>query len=268
MTDATPRLARIAIFPVKSLGREERHVAEIVDGALAGDRVYAVVDADGDYVNGKRTRRVHRLQSSFDAASETLELAGPDARTATYRLDDEADRAALADRLSAYFDVDARLRHDAAGGFPDDTSASGPTVVSTGTLREAASWYDGIDVAGMRRRLRANLEVDGVPPFWEDRLFTRPGEVVRFEVGDVRLEGVNPCQRCVVPSRDPDTGAEYDGFRETFVRRRAATMPEWSGGEWFDHDFRVTVNTRVPESEWGESVAVGDPVRVLGPREA
>jgi len=42
-------------------------------------------------------------------------------------------------------------------------------------------------------------------------------------------------------------------------------MPEWSGGEWFDHDFRLMINTMVPSTEWGRSLAVGDELEVGQP---
>jgi hypothetical protein len=39
-------------------------------------------------------------------------------------------------------------------------------------------------------------------------------------------------------------------------------MPSWSGGDWFDHHFRLMVNTRVTGDTQGRGVAVGDRVRV------
>lgn len=272
-TDVDPRLARITVYPVKSLDPHDVERARLVDGgALAGDREFALFDADGNYVNGKRERAIHRLRTDFDPGGGssdgprlTVEAPGWDGPVAV-ELDDPDGRERLRERLSDYFGYPVEIRRDRAGGFPDDTSASGPTVLSTATLREVASWYEGVTVGGMRRRLRANLEIEGVPAFWEDRLFDEPGRVVRFAVGDVTFDGVNPCQRCVVPSRDPETGEETPGFRETFVERRAATLPEWSGGGRFDHPFRLMVNTRVPGSP-GNELAVGDEVRVLGVRE-
>jgi hypothetical protein len=259
--DSTATLRRISTFPVKSLDSETVESVDLVEnGGLAGDREFALFDADGEYVNGKRYRAVHRIRSTVDRASGTLTLGAPSHDEVTAPL--STDAADLTDWLSTYFEEPVSLRRNREGGFPDDISASGPTVISTATIRELASWYDGIDADGMRRRLRANLEVDGVPAFWEDRLFADRGRRVAFQVGDVRFEGVNPCQRCVVPSRDPDTGEEYPGFRETFVENRRETMPEWSGGDWFDHHFRVMVNTDVLESEWGKTLAVGDDVRV------
>jgi hypothetical protein len=267
----TPVVRRLTTFPVKSLDGCDRESVELVEnGGLDGDREFALFDSSGDYVNGKRERAVHRIRADFDPEARRLRLAVPD-REATFDVDD--DRTAMTTFLSEFFGYEVSLDQNRAGGFPDDTEASGPTVVSTATLRETASWFDDITVDGMRRRLRANVELGArgdaeLPPFWEDRLFDRRGRVVEFSIGTVQFAGVNPCQRCVVPSRDPDTGDEYDGFRETFVRRRAETKPDWAESDWFDHDFRLMVNTRVPESSWGESLAVGDEVCVGASRPA
>jgi uncharacterized protein YcbX len=259
--DATPTLRRITTFPVKSLdGQAAETVGLVENGGLAGDREFALFDSEGAYVNGKRAREIHRIRSSVDRDRDEITLSTANRERATFSLD--ADDDELTGWLTEFFGEPVELRRNRAGGFPDDTEASGPTLVSTATIRELASWYDGIGESGMRRRLRANLEVDGVPAFWEDRLFADRDSRVGFEIGDVRFEGVNPCQRCVVPSRDPDTGEEYPNFRETFIEQRRETMPAWSGGDWFDHHFRVMLNTVVPASEWGKTLSVGDEVRV------
>lgn len=293
----SPRLERIAVHPVKSLDPETPDRARLTErGALAGDREFAVVAApadaphdratasvsgDGDYVNGKRTADVHRLRSSFDLDARTLTLrVQGEQEPRTFDLDDASDdpgaaddasdavddRSELNDWLSDYFGYPVSVRREPAGGFPDDGDAPGPTVVSTATLRTVASWFPEIDLADARRRFRASLEVGGVPPFWEDRLYADSGEVVAFEIGDVRFEGVRPCSRCVVPTRDPDTGEPTEGFRETFLERREATLPEWADSDRLDHYYQLMVNTRVPESEWGAEIAVGDEVRVVGTR--
>ncbi|MFC7176929.1 hypothetical protein [Halosegnis marinus] len=75
---------------------------------------------------------------------------------------------------------------------------------------------------------------------------------------------MNPCQRCAVPTRDPDTGEETPGFRERFVERREATLPEFAARGRYDHYFRLMVNTRVPRETVGERVAVGDGIEVGG----
>jgi uncharacterized protein YcbX len=272
-------LARIAVYPIKSLDAAVRDRARIVEnGGLRSDREYAVVDADGRYVNGKRTEAVHPLRTEYDfedghVRSVSIRVgegtrggwpggsdsgSGSDPGPATFALPGETD--ALASWLSTYFGYEVRIRRERAGGMPDDTDASGPTVIGTGTVEAVAEWFD-LTVENVRRRFRASLELGGVEPFWEDRLYAADGPR-RFRVGDLELLGDGPCNRCVVPARDPDTGREIEEFQQEFVRRREATLPEWAPRERFDHYFKLMVNTRVPESEWGSPIAVGDGVAV------
>lgn len=280
-----PTLEAIHVYPVKSLDPVALDRAEVLDaGGLSFDREYAMVDADGYYVNGKREPATHRLASAFDPATGELTVgsrAGSDRVTrpagasrndgrrsrerVTFPLPEE--RAAASDWLSGFFGYVVHLERDAAGGFPDDTHAAGPTVIAAATLEAVADWFEGVDAAEMRRRLRPNLVVGGVEPFWEDRLYADCESVVAFDVGDARFEGVNPCQRCAVPTRDPDTGVETEGFRERFIERRRATLPGWADRDWYDHHFRLMVNTRVPRATVGETFAVGDPVRRRGVRD-
>jgi uncharacterized protein len=256
-----PRLARISPFPIKSLDAfEPEHATITSTGPIEGDRRYAMVDGEGEYVNGKRTPKVHRLRASYDDPDRVrLSTSGSNAT----EFDLTTDREELAERLSEHFGYPVELVRD-DGGMPDDTEIPGPTVISTATVEEVASWFD-LSTESVRRRFRANLEIEGVPAFWEDRLFSDHGRVVEFSVGDVRLAGVNPCQRCVVPSRDPDTGEGLEDFRERFIENRRETLPEWTDSDRFDHPFRLMVNTRVAQGGEGK-VEVGDPVEILGER--
>lgn len=258
--DPGGRLARIRVFPVKSLDAVELDAAAVLEhGGLSYDREYALVDAAGDYVNGKNEQRIHRVGSSFDPETGALSVEAPGMNAATFTLPD--GRHAAEDWFSEYVGRPVTLRRDPAGGFPDDTDAAGPTVVSTASLAAMAGWFEGVDTHGMRRRLRANLEVDGVPAFWEDRLYGPPGEPVPFAVGGTTFRGEGPCPRCAVPLRDPDTGERTpDGFRERFVERRRATLPDWAERDRFDHWFKVMVNTRVSRDTVGERIAVGEAV--------
>jgi len=258
-------LEHVRVHPIKSLDPVPVESATVVEnGGLEWDRRYAIVDSDGNYVNGKGERRIHRVRSRFDLGRETVTLrehGSDDERT--YDLED--DRAGVESWLSDFLGYSVELVRDDEGGFPDDTDASGPTVISTATVETVASWFDGIGVEGMRRRLRANLEIAGVEAFWEDRLYDEPGSTVPFEIGSVEFCGVNPCQRCVVPTRDPDTGDRTENFQRTFVERRRATLPGWAGEAWFDHYFRLMVNTRVPPDSWGAVLTVGDSVSLTDP---
>ena len=261
-------ITQLLTYPIKSLAARSLNSVEIVtNGGLAGDREYALFDTDGNYVNGKNDRQVHPIRATYDgrtARAETVRLATPEQEPRRFELAaaDNASTPPLTTWLRGWFGYPVTLDRNREGGFPDDTTASGPTIISEATIEAVAGWFDGIDATGMRRRLRPNIVLGGVPAFWEDHLFAARDSRVRFTIGDADFVGVNPCQRCVVPSRDPDTGAAIAGFNQTFIEQRQATMPAWSGGDWFDHEFRLMVNTAVPESSWGDSIAVGDTLTV------
>ena len=87
-----------------------------------------------------------------------------------------------------------------------------------------------------------------------------------FQIGEVQFEDGNPCQRCVVPTRDPVTGAVYPAFPEIFARQRQRTLPPWAQRSRFDYFYRLSVNTNIPADQTGKVLHVGDKVKCLGIR--
>ena len=177
----------------------------------------------------------------------------------TFALDH--DPGAMESWLGAALGFSIRLSADVETGHPDDTHSLGPTVISVATLEEIGRWF-GLPLDQVRARFRTNVEIDGVPPFWEDRLFRDAGEALPFRLGGVELRGINPCQRCVVPARDPVTGALDGDFALRFAELRKRTRPAWSNPVGFNHFFRVAVNTRPGVVAPGDALAIGDCVSV------
>ncbi|AFY90820.1 MAG: hypothetical protein CLLPBCKN_005947 [Chroococcidiopsis cubana SAG 39.79] len=257
-----PYLAKISIFPVKSLdGITLSQVSVLASGALQHDREYALFDQKGRFVNGKRNAKVHLLRSQFDADCQqlSLQVQGTD-ESVTFHLDKE--RSELEAWLSNYFGLPVNIKQNNFTGFPDDTNASGPTIISAATLAEVTSWFPDISVEEMRNRIRANIEIDGVPPFWEDRLFTKVGDSIQFQIGEVVFAGINPCARCIVPTRDSKTAVATENFQKIFVSKRKETLPDWTTPERFDHFYRLSINTKIPSSEVGKILKIGDPVSI------
>lgn len=253
------------MYPVKSLdGFTVDHAEVLASGALRGDRADALVDAAGQFVNGKRDARIHRVRSRFspDLHHITLWADLTTGITAAQTFHRSRDRAALEAWLSDYFQQPITLQHNGVMGFPDDTASPGPTVISTATLETVATWFD-LSLDETRRRFRTNLEIGGVPPFWEDRLFSDTGSPVEFSIGAVTLLGINPCQRCVVPTRNTLTGAVTAAFVKRFNQERQATMPPFVARSRFNHFYRLAVNTRLAPTEAGKVIRVGD--RILLP---
>jgi hypothetical protein len=258
-----PYLARIDLYPIKSLDGLSVSTATVLpSGALQHDRTWALWDAAGQVVNGKQCAAIHRVRSQFSPTLETLTVwtTPPDARR-TFSM--SKDLAALAAWFSDTLQQPIHLQQNLEQGFPDDTASPGPTVISTATLQTVADWY-GWDLAETRRRFRTNLEIDGIPAFWEDRLFTASGEPVPFQIGPVSFLGINPCQRCVVPTRNTQTGAATAGFQQQFVQQRAATLPADVARSRFNHFYRLAVNTRLGDRSATPMLTIGDTVTLPG----
>lgn len=255
------RIDRLRVYPVKSLTGMDVDRAKIRDGGtLAYDREFAFFDTDGEVINGVRTDRVHAFETDFDPEAVELTVEPSAGESRRFSLDTNSGRERAETWFSNFFDVDLTLERDTVTGYVDRPDM-GPSVVSTATLESVASWFDSVTVEGVRRRLRANVEISGVPPFWEDRFLG--ADAPAFEVGGIRFEGVKPCGRCVVPQRDPETGEPTPNFRERFVRKREETLPDWADGSAFDHYYAVMVITRVRDEDRGERLQLGDPVSVV-----
>ncbi|AFY41000.1 MOSC domain-containing protein [Nostoc sp. PCC 7107] len=266
-----PYLAKILIYPIKSLDGVEVPQAEVLSsGALKGDREFAIFDAKNKFVNGKRHPKIHLLrayypspfgEAQFSISNKILSLKIPNYNLPqVFNLD--VEKQTLATTLSDFFGFPLTIKQNSLMGFPDDTDSPGPTVISTATLTEVASWFPGISVDEMRRRLRANIEIAGVPPFWEDQLFREAGKLVSFRVGNVLFYGVNPCQRCIVPTRHPDSATAYPNFQKIFIYKRQLTLPEYVDSSYFNHFYRLSVNTRLPASESGKTLQIGDKIAI------
>jgi uncharacterized protein YcbX len=254
------RVSRIIVYPIKSLDGVSVNETRMTEGGiLENDRAYAIVDGEGNYVNGKRNSRVHSLRACFSADFREVCLGENGALAdACFSLD---ERDPIDEWLSVFFGFPARLRHESNAGFPDDREAYGPTVVGEASLHEVASWYPGVTLDSARRRFRTNVEIDAnESAFCEDRLYGAPGELRPFQIGKVQFLGHNPCQRCVVPTRDPDGVDAVPGFQKEFMRRRQETLPSWADARRFNHYYRFAVNTSTPPGQAGKVIRLGDSI--------
>ena len=260
----TAWLANIRLHPIKGLDPVSVPEARIgLNGGLELDRVWALYSVDGQWINGKRTTAIHQVRAEYDPLVSMVTLSVSDngkksngLRPARFAF--PADYEPAAAWFSEYFDQTVVVRH-VPEGVPDDGLATGPTIVSTASLQKVCELFPAIELHEARERFRTTLEIDGVPAFWEDQLFgERENYPVRFKIGEVAFEGSNPCARCPVPPRNPRTGEELVGFQKKFSEMRRASLPATSPAARFDHFYRLSTNTRVPSTEQGKLLRVGD----------
>jgi len=257
-----PQLVEIRLHPIKSLDGVTVAACRIGPaGGLESDRVWALYSTDGNCINGKSTADIHRIRAAFapNLSSVTLSTNGDRRYVAPQTFAFPADFESAAEWFSGYFERRVVVRY-AAEGVPDDTIRNGPMIVSTATLRTVCDWFPEIDLEEARRRFRTPLEIGGVRSFWEDRLFNvHESDAVRFTIGDINLEGINPCPRCAVTARDSSSGIDSIGFQKRFSELRRASYPPWaSEPERIKHFYHLGINTRVGAAEYGKVLRVGD----------
>lgn len=228
----------------------------LASGALANDRRYALIDAAGRYVNGKRHAALHQVRATYQLSERQVTLSTEGKQSATFALEPDSELAAW---VSDVVEVECRLTENATHGQPDDTDAPGPTLVSTASLQQVAEWFAPMEVAEVRRRMRANIEIEAAEPFWEDQLVAKHEGATgqRLMIGAHQFYAAGICQRCVVPTRNSLTGERLAGFQKTFVQQREATIPRWSPAARFDHYYRLAINTS-PAQIAPEPLKVGD----------
>ncbi|ACK64474.1 MOSC domain containing protein [Rippkaea orientalis PCC 8801] len=262
MTNTIAYVSRLLIYPIKSLNEVSTdRVTILKSGAIKGDRQWAIFDQSGKFVNGKRNDKIHKIRTKFNLETNKISLNVQESEDIKV-FDIDQDLEGLSNWLSDYFGFPVNIKQDLDKGFPDDTLSPGPTIISTATLEAIASWYPNLEVEELRRRFRANIEISGVPAFWEDQLFTTAEKTLNFQIGKVQFLGINPCQRCVVVTRHSQTGEADANFQKIFVTKRQETLPHWVERSRFNHFYRLAINTQVPNTEAGKTISIGDELRL------
>jgi uncharacterized protein YcbX len=179
-----PTVAALWRYPVKSMLGERCEELEIEARGAAGDRLYAVRDAEGKLGSGKNSSRHRRIEGlfGFGAASEGAapRITFPDGRRLL------ASDPAIHAALSAALGLPVTLSAEKDLSHYDSAPLHLVTTSSLAGLKRALPGA-GID----ERRFRPNLVIEGEG---ENRWI---GGTLR--VGDeVRLEVVDWTERCVM----------------------------------------------------------------------
>ena len=262
--DTNPTITNITIYPIKSLDGVSLQKGMITEGGcLLHDREYAIADGNGRFINGKANPLVHSLRSAIDFGKELISFRHHDEATWN-QYDLQNEKAAIDTYLSDFFKTPARFLQNKTGRFLDIPDISGITILSTASLQSVSEWFNIPDLRETRKRFRATVEIMDTVPFWEDNLFSKEGTSVEFTIGEVTLFGMSPRARCVVPTRNPQTGEVLHAFPKTFAKHRAASLPAWSKLDEYAHHYYLAVDCYIPVSEVGKWICVGDEVKLIG----
>jgi uncharacterized protein YcbX len=197
------RVEELWRFPVKSLQGERLDRAAVVSDGLAGDRRFAIVDAEtGLALTARRVPQL--LFASARLVGDDLEITLPDGSVAT---EDDALSAWLGRPVLL---VDGRVKSDAMSAEcpVDETEVDWFSYEGgEGAFHDAPIWRVSLISkatlgAWDRRRFRANVVLDGEG---EDALV---GGDVRL--GDAVLHVESPIVRCVMITRPQPDGIERD----------------------------------------------------------
>lgn len=234
-------ISQLFIYPVKSCAGIQVSELTFDESGPVGDRRFVVVNSDGEFITQREISRMAKIQPTLTAntlvlhlndsadssllqsdISITLSQRGPLSRVRIWR--DEMLGNDCGDEVAAWLSealgVECRLMSLPERNLRCADDAYAPTktgvsyadgfpllVVSQASLNalsERAGTY--VDV----RRFRPNVVIGGVGEAyselnWQRLLFEDTSE--NKEV----LTMVKPCERCIIPTRDPDTLERSDG---------------------------------------------------------
>jgi uncharacterized protein len=206
----TGTVSRLWRWPVKSMGGEEVRALRLGPRGAGGDRAHAVLHEHKGAWRPLTAREAPRLlawraaypfnlDAGVDPASPPHAIVTEPAGVRSWRWGDPRLRSALERDLGRT----VRLERD-PGGMPDVPATV--LVTATSTL---ASLADELATAIDVRRFRPNLHLDLDAAPWAEHDWT--GVEIELD-GGVRLRVDGPCERCAIPTRDPDTQQKWPGL--------------------------------------------------------
>ncbi len=203
----TGTVSRLWRWPVKSMAGEEVGALRLDSRGAGGDRTHAVLhEHKGEWrpLTAREAPGMLAWSASYpfnhgaglDPAKPPYAIvAQPDGQH-TYQWGDPLLKAALEEDLGR----PVRFRRDIAG-MPD---VPGEILLTVEGTLHALSDELGADIDIRRFRPNLHLELDSAP--WAEERWA--GAMVEIE-GGVRLAIAGPCERCAIPTRDPDTREKW-----------------------------------------------------------
>lgn len=270
--NASAFVSALTIYPVKSARPISVSTAAVGTRGLVGDREWMLVDERGRFVSQRTLSRMAQLQVTSHPEGVCLTApGGPSCRVDTPRQGDwltvdvwgDIVQARDAGEFAARYLTEVFARPLRLVWMPPNTLRPADPQYA-GRADVPVSFADGFPVLvasaasldELNRRLpapiqmarfRPNVVISGWEAFAEDH-------IRRIRCGEIELDLVKPCTRCVITSLDPLTGETASD--PTSVLKSFRFDPTLRG-------VTFGVNAIVSRG-MGASLEVGTPVEVLG----
>ncbi|MGH2968928.1 MAG: MOSC domain-containing protein [Solirubrobacteraceae bacterium] len=218
----TGTVSRLWRWPVKSMAGEEVRALSLDARGVGGDRTHAVLHEHKGTWRPLTAREAPRLlawsaaypfnlDAGLDPASPPHAIVTrPDGRR-SWRWGDPRLRSALEADLGRPVELLREL-----GGVPD---VPGQLLLTTEATLRALS--EELGTAVDLRRFRTNLHLELDAAAWAELGWEGAQAVF---AGGVRLRLVEPCERCAIPTRDPDTYVKWAGLLAHLAARHGQNL--------------------------------------------
>jgi uncharacterized protein len=260
-------LTQINIFPVKSLDGYSPTSAVVEKRGLQHDRRWLITDTEGMFLTQRTNPKMAMLRATIE--DDCLVIKEKDKPSNDFKIPintegplssvsvwDDTMKAAFVSKevngfLSDFLEKEVRLLK-----MPDTTERRVEENYNRG--QDIVSFADGypfliIGEASMHdlntrlsdplsiRRFRTNFVFSGGAPFEEDGFKA-------FKIGDVDFMGMKHCARCVLITRDPDTGVKgkeplltLQTYRQKGTKTLFGQNLIWDFEKW-EHPFSPKIN--------------------------
>lgn len=243
------QLSGLFIYPIKACAGIALQRADVVERGLAHDRRYMIIDAAGTFVTQRSVPQLCRVTTALHGSH--IAVSAPDQSALELPLELTRDSAFAPAPYRVWGSSGNALRHPEGSRWfsdylrdevslvymPDDEQrAVNPARARPGDIVSFADGYPllliseaslselnrRLDEPLEMRRFRPNLVISGCEPHAEDGFS-------QLRIGPVSFRGVKRCDRCVVTTIDPDTGAKGKEPLRTLAQYRLEDGKVWFG---------------------------------------
>jgi len=239
-------VSALYVYPVKSCRGIRVTEWQVVERGFVYDRRWMIVDKSGQFVTMRELPELTRVTTRL--SGERLQLDAPGLATLelplAYETGEERPVQVWGDAVqavvhpggSAWFSSHLGAPHSLVYMPESERRQVNPARARSGDIVSFADAYPFLviseaSLADLNARLpspvtmdrfRPNIVVSGTAPFAED-------DYSHVRMGEISFRGPKRCERCVITSIDPETGAVSNEPQRTLATYRREGSKVWFG---------------------------------------